>query len=169
MMLIDCLLEDGRWQAIGLETLAESAAHAVVAELGLQAGGYEIALLGCSDSRIAALNADFRGKPQPTNVLSWPSEERAATTPGAMPALPGPGTRTPLELGDIALAWETCAGEAAAAGREMKAHVTHLVVHGILHLLGFDHDYDADAALMERYEVDILAKLGLPNPYAAEA
>lgn len=168
MTLVDCLLEDSRWQALQLEALAGKAARAVLAELGLPAKGYEISLLGCSDTRIAALNADFRGKPQPTNVLSWPSEERAAARPGAMPTLPPPGTPAPLELGDIALAYETCLREAEEAGKPPPAHVTHLVVHGILHLFGFDHETDADAAVMERLEAAVLAKLGLPDPYAAQ-
>jgi probable rRNA maturation factor len=68
-------------------------------------------------------------------------------------------------LGDIAIAWETCAAEAAAAGRPMADHVTHLIVHGVLHLLGYDHTDDADAALMEAHEVRILATLGVSDPY----
>jgi len=166
MTLVDCLLEDSRWQALKLEALAEKAAKAALAELGLPVKGYEISLLGCSDTRIAALNADFRGKPQPTNVLSWPSEDRAPAAPGTRPALPPPGGAIPVELGDIALAYETCTREAAEAGRPPSAHVTHLVVHGVLHLFGFDHETDADAEVMEGLETAILAKLGLPDPYA---
>jgi probable rRNA maturation factor len=118
------------------------------------------------EADVAALNADFRGKPQPTNVLSWPTEDRAADAPGAMPDLPEAGDADdPEELGDIAIAWETCAREAADQGKPMGDHVTHLVVHGILHLLGFDHIDDADAALMEGIETRILASMGVPDPY----
>jgi probable rRNA maturation factor len=138
-MLVDCLTEDQHWGTLGLEALAEAAATAAIAHLGLEPAVYEISLLGCNDTRIAALNADFRGKPRPTNVLSWPSAERAARTEGEMPHLPGPSPFGPQELGDIALAWETCIAEAAAAGRPAADHVTHLVVHATLHLLGFDH------------------------------
>ncbi|WP_373355036.1 rRNA maturation RNase YbeY [Pseudoroseicyclus sp. CXY001] len=162
-MIVDCLIEDDRWEPLGLDALAKAATRAVRARLGLPKG-CEVALLACSDVRIAALNADFRGKPRPTNVLSWPSEERGAAAPGAMPALPSGAS----ELGDIALAYETCAGEAEAAGRPFAAHVSHLIVHGTLHLLGFDHESDADAALMEGLEVEILDKMGLPNPYELE-
>jgi probable rRNA maturation factor len=123
-------------------------------------------LMGCDDSRIAALNADFRGKPQPTNVLSWPSEERGAAAPGDAPDLPEAGTaEDPEELGDLAIAYETCAREAAEQGKPMADHVTHLVIHGLLHCLGYDHVDDADAAVMEGLEVGILAKLGLSDPY----
>jgi probable rRNA maturation factor len=166
MELVETLIEDVRWEAFGLSALAERAGRATLAALGLPTEGFGISLMGCDDARIAALNADFRGKPTPTNVLSWPSEERAAEAPGGMPDLPDPGDPDdPESLGDIALAWETCAAESAAAGKPMTDHVTHLVVHGVLHLLGFDHMDAADAARMEGLEVRILASLGLSDPY----
>lgn len=165
--LVDTLTEDARWEGIGLADLAEAAARATLARLHLPVAGFQISLLGCTDSRIAALNADFRGKPQPTNVLSWPSEERAAESDGGVPARPRPGpAEDPEELGDVAIAWETCTREADAAGRSMQDHVTHLLVHGTLHLLGYDHIRDKDAALMEGLEVEILASLGVADPYA---
>ncbi|MGZ9812002.1 rRNA maturation RNase YbeY [Pseudoroseicyclus sp. H15] len=169
---VDVLIEDERWTPLGLEPLAQRAAAEALGHLGLtggKSGGFEVALLACSDARIAALNADFRGKPRPTNVLSWPSVERGAAKPGAMPELPDPAAAGPgEELGDIAIAYETCAAEAEEAGRPLAAHVTHLIVHGMLHLLGFDHERDEDAALMEGLEAAILAKMGLPNPYDME-
>lgn len=167
-MQLDVLIEDERWDTAGLEAIAEAAAVAVADVLSLEAADWEVSLMGCDDTRIAALNTEFRSKPTPTNVLSWPSEERAADTPGGTPDLPEadlPGM--PVELGDIAIAWDTCAREAQEAGKPFEAHVTHLVVHGILHLLGYDHINDADAALMEGLEVRILAKLGLPDPYSS--
>ncbi|WP_152497886.1 rRNA maturation RNase YbeY [Roseovarius sp. THAF8] len=160
---VDTVVEDDRWQDAGLERLAERAAEATLAHLGLDPAEWEIAVLGCDDARIAALNEDFRDKAAPTNVLSWPSAERGAEVDGAMPEPPEAGPDP--ELGDIAIAYETCAREAEAAGRPMQDHVTHLVVHGILHLLGYDHVRDKDATLMERTEVEILGKLGLPDPY----
>ncbi|MDF0602823.1 rRNA maturation RNase YbeY [Psychromarinibacter sp. C21-152] len=159
-MSIDVIIEAPEWEGEGLEALAARAEAATLRHLGLDPAAYETALLGCDDSRIAALNGDFRDKPAPTNVLSWPAEERAPDTPGARPEPPEPG-----ELGDIALAWETCAREAAAAGRPVADHVTHLIVHGMLHLMGFDHETGPDAAVMEDLEVEILASLGLPDPY----
>lgn len=167
-MLTDTIIEDDRWHELALEALAEGAASAALAHLGLDPTDFEIALLACDDSRIAVLNADFRDKPQATNVLSWPAEERAAAVDGAMPDLPDAGSDGPfaLELGDIAIAYDTCAREAADAGKPMADHVTHLIVHGTLHLLGFDHMRDKDATLMERSEVEILGKLGLADPYS---
>lgn len=166
MELVETVIEDARWEAFGLPVLAERAGRAALAGAGLPADGFLIGLMGCDDERIATLNADFRGKPVPTNVLSWPSDERGAETPGGMPDLPDPGSADdPESLGDIAIAWETCAAEAEAARKPMADHVTHLVVHGVLHLLGFDHIDDADAARMEGLEVQILASLGLSDPY----
>jgi probable rRNA maturation factor len=163
--VVDCVFEDSRWEAFGLDVLAEAAACATLVDLKLSPTGYLIVLMGCDDARIASLNADFRGKPQPTNVLSWPSEDRAANVPGAMPDLPAPDADDATELGDIAMAWEICAREAAEQGKAHQDHVTHLVVHGILHLLGFDHVDDADATLMEQTEARILASLGVADPY----
>ncbi len=167
--LVDALAEDPRWEALGLADLAERAAGATLRRLGLDPGRYEISLLGCSDARIAELNADFRGKPQPTNVLSWPSAERGPVRPGTRPRLPAPDPGGVLELGDVAIAWETCSREAEAAGIDPAHHATHLVVHATLHLLGFDHETDADAELMEGIEREALAALGVADPYASGA
>ena len=159
--VVDIVIEDDRWVAFGLEPLAERVLVAALADLGFS--GVSCVLMACDDARIAALNADFRGKPQPTNVLSWPSQERAAADEGALPAAPD---LHEAELGDIAIAFDTCAAEARAAGKPMANHVSHLLVHGLLHLLGYDHIRDGDAALMEAVEVRILAQLGLDDPYS---
>lgn len=156
------MIEDSRWTGAGLAALAARAGDAALAHLGLDPERFEIALLGCDDARIAALNAAFRGREQATNVLSWPLRDRAPEPEGATPALPGPEEH---ELGDIALAYDTCTAEARAAGRVLSDHVTHLVVHGVLHLLGYDHLRDGDAELMERLEREILGTLGIDDPY----
>jgi probable rRNA maturation factor len=162
--LVDCVCEDARWEALQLDVLAEKAARATLARLGLPPEGYEICLMGGDDARLAALNAAYRGRAAPTNVLSWPSEERGS--PGERPEPPLPGSAgDPEELGDLALAWETCAAEAEEAGKPMADHVTHLVIHAVLHLMGYDHVRDDDAELMEATEVRALARLGLPDPY----
>lgn len=164
--LTDVVIEDARWSAAGLEALAETAACAALAALHLPTEGYEIAILGCDDARIATLNADFRGKARATNVLSWPSEDLAADTEGDTPhPPPPPDPDDPEHLGDIALAYDTCAAEAAQGGKPLDHHVMHLIVHGVLHLLGFDHVRDGDAALMEGIETETLGKLGIPDPY----
>lgn len=161
-MLTETVVEDDRWQAADLPGLAERAAEATLRHLGVDVTAFEISVLGCDDTRICALNSDFRGRAQPTNVLSWPSEERAGA-PGEPPRVPGPGSDA--ELGDIAIAYDTCAREADEAGKAFGDHVTHLLVHAVLHLLGYDHIRDTDATLMEAAEVAILGKLGLPDPY----
>lgn len=164
--LVDTLIEDPRWEALDLAALAEGAARGALAGTGLPVEGYEISLLGCDDRRIAELNADFRGKPQPTNVLSWPSDERGADKDGGAPQRPKPGPEgMPEELGDIAIAYETCAREADEQGKTLADHVMHLLVHGTLHLLGYDHVRDGDAALMESTEARILGQMGIANPY----
>lgn len=159
-MGVEVVIEDPRWNAAGIAQIAERAATATLAHLGLDPQAHDIVILACDDARIAALNADFRGKPRPTNVLSWPSAERAAARSGARPAPP-----RETALGDIAIAYETCAREAAERGIPLAAHAAHLVVHGILHLLGYDHIRDLDATLMEELEGAILGKLGIDDPY----
>lgn len=167
-MEIDLNIEDARWEALGLEALAETAAEAVLARLVIDQNIVELSLLGCNDARIAELNAEFRGKPVPTNVLSWPAEERAAEIEGDMPEMPEADMFGTIELGDVAIAFETCAREAEAAGKTLEAHATHLLVHGVLHLLGFDHERDRDATLMEGLETEILGKMGIEAPYCQD-
>lgn len=114
----------------------------------------EIAVLLTDDAGIAALNGRWRGKPSATNVLSWP-----AASPAELAASP--------MIGDLALAYETCRQEAGADGKAFSDHITHLVVHGTLHLVGFDHLNDDEAEAMEALERRVLAGLGIADPYAA--
>jgi probable rRNA maturation factor len=164
--LVDCVIEDDRWESLGLEPLAMRAASAVLAALGMTEQGFTLCVMGCDDARISVLNAEFRSKAVPTNVLSWPSEDLSEGMPGMAPVRPVAGEPDePWSLGDIAISYDTCAREAVAAGKPLADHVSHLVVHGVLHLLGYDHVDDADAALMEKHEVAILATLGVDDPY----
>lgn len=162
-MSVEVIIEDPRWDAVGLEALAIRAEAATLTHLGLDPEESEGSVLACDDARIKVLNADFREKDKATNVLSWPADERA--TPGERPPLPEPDFDGAIELGDIAISYDTCAREAEEHGKSLEAHTTHLIVHGLLHLLGYDHITDADAEIMERTEVEILATLGLPDPY----
>lgn len=152
--VVDVVVEDARWH--DLDRLAAIAIPAALRGAGL-AGPHEVAVLGCDDARIAGLNAGFRGRAAPTNVLSWPSASR------------DPGVPTADEtLGDVAIAFDTCAAEALAQGKPFDAHVVHLLIHATLHLLGHDHQDDGQAARMEALEVEILAGLGFPDPYASD-
>jgi probable rRNA maturation factor len=162
-MTVDIIIEDARWDQLGLADLAQTAAQAALGYFALDPACFSISALGGNDARIAELNASFRGNAAATNVLSWPSLERAAPHPGGRPLLPR--AEETSELGDIALAYETCHREAALAERLLSDHVLHLFVHGILHLLGYDHLNDQDAMLMESIEIEILKVLGVGNPY----
>lgn len=155
--LVEVVVEDDRWQAAGIEAIAERAGRAALAAAGRDPDRHEIALLACDDARIAGLNASFRDKPQPTNVLSWPDFDGP---------VPDPETDEPLFLGDMAIAYDTCLREAEAAGIPLADHATHLVIHGTLHLLGHDHVDDAEAEAMEAIETNVLASMGIANPYS---
>lgn len=151
MIGIETIIESDRWasalaDAEGLAARVFDAACACEPKLGGSA-----ALLLCDDAAMRALNARFRGKDAPTNVLSFPSGE------------PAPGF-----LGDVALAFEICAREAADQGVDLSDHAAHLIAHGLLHLVGHDHIAAVDARRMEKVEIDILDALGVSNPYACE-
>ena len=164
--LVDTVIEDARWAGVDLPAIADRAGAAVMAALGLPVQGLSLCVMGCDDARIAELNGAFRKLGKPTNVLSFPAWNRSADGPGLVPELPKAGDADdPEELGDIAISYDTCAREAVEQGKAMPDHVTHLVVHGILHLLGYDHIDDADAAVMEGLEARILASLGVDDPY----
>lgn len=163
-MTVEVIIEDSRWEAAALEALAARAVEATLDHLGLANEAWEVVVMGCDDARIAALNADFRGKPGPTNVLSWPSAERGATESGHPP----PPPEGDAELGDIAISYDTCLSEAAGGKKSLNDHALHLIVHGTLHLLGYDHERGADGDLMEAVETAILGKLGVSNPYAVQ-
>jgi probable rRNA maturation factor len=117
--------------------------------------GWRLCILLSDDETIARLNGQWRGQQKPTNVLSFPA-----------PALYGAGPNQKTPLGDIAIAYETLAREAKENGVTVSSHLSHLVVHGFLHLLGYDHHMDDEAERMERLERDILARMGVHDPYA---
>jgi len=150
-------LEDARWRAV--DAAAVLARRAALAALKRQASGLraaELSLVLAADRRLRGLNRAWRGIDKPTNVLAFPADD--AVSDGAAG---GP----PRQLGDVILAYETVTAEARAQGKPVEAHLSHLVVHGVLHLLGFDHQGAAEAADMEGAETAILAGLGLPDPY----
>lgn len=151
---LDISVEAGDWggkRALG--ALVRRAVTAAGAELGL-AGDSELSLLFTDNASIRVLNAEWRGKDKATNVLSFP----------AFPLKPG--SAIPPLLGDIVIARETVLSEAQAEAKPLDHHLTHLVVHGFLHLLGYDHEDDDEAEMMEAAERRILARLAIPDPYA---
>lgn len=157
-MQLDIDIEDwppGDWEALATRAaLAAGEGEALLATPRLIAS-----LLFTTDAEVHSLNREWRGRDKPTNVLSFPMLEREEL---ARLTLDGP----PVMLGDIAIAHETCAREAAEKGVPLEHHATHLIVHGLLHLAGHDHvDSDEQAEAMEACETAILAKLGIADPY----
>lgn len=153
---IDIQVEAGGWPPQdALERLVSAAVGAGLAEAGLSASRpAELSILLTDDAHVQQLNAEWRGKDKPTNVLSFP-------------AFPGRHDKAlPPMLGDIVLALETVAGEAALEGKPLDHHISHLVIHGFLHLLGHDHETDEEAEAMEGLERRALARLAIPDPYA---
>lgn len=149
--MIDVETEAGDWSAVlpDAEALARAAALAALAREGLEGAG--VVILLTDDETVRDLNARFRDQDKPTNVLSFPAPENPERL-----------------LGDVALAFGVCAREAGEQGKRLADHLQHLVAHGVLHLVGYDHMTDAEAETMESLERVILAGLGVSDPYAAE-
>jgi probable rRNA maturation factor len=169
-------LEAGDWESTlsDPQTLVETAAHAAFAAAempdalaGALAAGRpaEMSLVLADDAKVQILNRGYRGKDRPTNVLSFALLDDADDTDDGLAAEPG----MPILIGDVVLAYETVLREAGEQGKSFGDHVTHLVIHGVLHLLGYDHETDPDADRMERLETTILARLGIADPYADAA
>jgi probable rRNA maturation factor len=152
LVVADC------WQA---EPDAEAVIHRAIAaaaeSVDAGVGEAELAVMLTDDAGIRTLNSNWRGIDKPTNVLSFPALQ--ATGRG------GPDD-APRMLGDIAIAYETTRKEADDEQKPFDHHLSHLAVHGFLHLIGYDHEKDADAEAMETLEQEILAQLGIPDPYA---
>lgn len=144
--MIEVEIEDAAWA----EALPDAESIVVAAaEAAVRGAGGSVVVLLTDDGAVQALNARFRGKDAATNVLSFPAADN------------------PMDhLGDVALAFGVCAREAKDQGKPLADHLSHLVAHGVLHLLGYDHETDADAEAMEALERAVLAPLGIPDPYA---
>jgi len=146
------------WQS---EPEAEAAVQRAIAAASeateADVGNAEVAVMLTDDATIQSFNKDFRGIDKPTNVLSFPAPEMEVADDGAP---------VPRALGDIAIAYETLRREADEEAKPFLHHLSHLAVHGFLHLVGYDHETDDEAEEMEILEVAILAQLGIPDPYA---
>jgi probable rRNA maturation factor len=156
---IDVLVEAPVWQNLpdAENIIRRAIAVAASEEATNDHPNGEISVLLCDDATIADLNSRWRGEERPTNVLSFPAP--AAFSGGEAHGL--------APLGDIAIAYETVAREAERDGKPVADHLAHLAVHGFLHLLGYDHHREAEAERMERLERDILARIGISDPYAS--
>lgn len=155
MIELDIMIEEGDWETIpDVEVLAQKAASAALAVTYEADEECEASLMLTDDAQIQELNRNWRGKDKPTNVLSFP----------AFPVVPG--DPLPPMLGDIVLAIETISREASLEKKPFEHHLTHLIVHGFLHLLGYDHETDEEAEVMEAMERRVLARLAIPDPYA---
>jgi probable rRNA maturation factor len=156
VLIID--VADERWNSLsGLEDLCLAATSAVLTRAlpQIDSARFEIGLTFINDPAVQALNREYRGKDKPTNILSFQLITDFDALPDAAPIL----------LGDLVLAYETITAEASHQELSFAHHCTHLIVHGMLHLLGYDHIDDAEGDAMERLEVEILAGLGIGNPY----
>jgi len=152
-VVVDVIAEAAAWDEVPAEDLTRRAVDAALDEAkAVLAPGAEVSIVLTDDAHIRALNRQWRGMDKPTNVLSFPAAEGEAISEAA-------------HLGDIILAYETIAREAAAEGKTLADHLCHLVIHGILHLLGRDHMTDQDADVMEAQEIAALARLGIADPY----
>jgi probable rRNA maturation factor len=150
---LDLMIEAGAWDRLGnAQALAERAAEAALAVTYEAGGEYEASVMLTDDAHIREINRTWRGRDKPTNVLSFPAPEQ-------------PGATGPRHLGDIALAYETLMRESEEESKEPAHHFAHLIVHGVLHLLGYDHEVEAEAEIMEGLEVKALASLGIADPY----
>ena len=148
----EIVVADERWRGVaGLRRIATLAKAANMVLSGAATGREVVIALG-SDAEARALNRTYRGKDQATNVLSFAAAGQAKAT----------------QLGDVILAYETCAREAEEHGIALSDHACHLALHGVLHLLGCDHEVEADAEVMEALETRVLAMLGIADPHAAE-
>jgi probable rRNA maturation factor len=152
---IDIIVSAPGWESLeGLEALARDCVAASVEESRVRlAEGCEVCVAFCDDAEIRALNAQWRDKDKATNVLSFPT--------------PGPLSAKPL-LGDIVVSYETVFREAAEQAKTLREHTSHMVIHGFLHLIGYDHETAAEAETMESLEKRIASRLGLPDPYAGD-
>jgi probable rRNA maturation factor len=154
-MTISIDVEDDGWAILpGLEGLTRAAAAATFSATGVAPEDFETAILFSNDAHVAEINGQWRGKPSPTNVLSFPAPEDQPVPQGEV-----------RPLGDIVLALGVVTKEAAEQAKPLKDHVSHLIIHGLLHLLGYDHEDEAEADEMEDLERHIMKGLGFPDPY----
>ena len=155
-MQVDIDIADEGWHAVsGVEDIVQTAADAAAGALGEERAERVLGVRLAGDEEVRALNQQYRGKDKPTNILSFETDLAELIWP--------PGE--PLPLGDVILAYGVVAKEADGFGKKIESHLSHLIVHGVLHLAGYDHEDAETADEMEALEIEILAGLGIENPY----
>ena len=163
--MLEFISESKKWDKAKSTLIANQAVCSTLIHLNLDPNHFEIAILACDDKKISALNKKFRGIDKKTNVLSWPEKDLSAKISGKMPIKPKALKQGCAFLGNIAISHEFTLNEAKKINRDFYHHVYHLISHGTLHLLGFVHDLEQDAKIMESIEKEILSKVGIADPY----
>src|SRR5512134_1178215 len=159
---LDVIVDVPAWLEVlpAAEAICRRSAAAAFHAAGAVEAEAEASVVLSNDARIKALNAAWRGKDEATNVLAFPATD---VPPAGATGLSQP----PLTIGDVIIAFETVVAEARVEGKDLGDHLSHLVVHGMLHLLGYDHQTDDEADVMESLEVAVLASVGVADPYLA--
>ena len=164
-VMLELLNESHDWDQKIFKTLAENAVSSTLLYLGYDPNIFEVAILTCGDEKISELNYKFCNKRKITNILSWPEKDLSAGASGEMPFRVLVSKQNITFLGNMAISYKFTMAEAKEQGKDFYDHVHHLLIHGTLHLLGFTHDLELDAKIMEKIEVEILVKALISDPY----
>ena len=168
LIIANILLKDDRWKKLPLKKMAMNSLNLIADDVLQKNDDFEISLLATNDPEVIYLNNNFRGYNRSTNIISWPENRYERKKPGAFPQL---ASRSFVFsdgmnfLGNLAISFDRCSIEAEEGNLVFEDHITHLLIHGCLHLVGFDHENELDAKLMEGIEEKLLSKLGIRNPY----
>ena len=162
-MNVDLVFEDGRWKKTLLGEVSRTVFKETLNFFGQNASDFSIDILACNDGRISELNKEFRGNNSATNVLSWPSKNfQSKFVKGNTDSILN---KEDGFLGDIAISYDTCVKEAKERAIDFVDHISHLMIHSILHLMGYDHILEVEEEKMKKIEIEILGKMGIDSPY----
>ncbi len=167
-MKTDIVFKDKRWRILPLDEIARVSFSAVENDILDDEDDFEISILATNDFELIELNKKFRNHTKSTNILSWPEYNYKRVEPGGTPERTPKRLKffeSPRFLGNIAISFDQCSIEADERNINFSHHITHLLIHGCLHLIGFDHENELDAARMENVEKRLLLELGIENPY----
>ena len=167
-MKINIIFKDKRWMKIPLEEIAKGALKLIADRFAAKENNFEISILASNDNEIKELNKNFRGTDSITNIISWPEQESQSRQAGHLPIKMDKfksDSEGIIFLGNLAISFERCSTEAKEKNTYFEDHILHLLLHGCLHLIGFDHQNESDATLMENIEIRLLSGVGIKNPY----